>query len=213
MTELHDSKLGEAYRAMLRDRATNRRDCVTPDELVGVVDGTLDEADRVRVLRHVGSCARCRHELEMLRVTADAAAAVARPAWLSRPVLAAAAALVLMIGGIALWQRGGGTGADIPRAGAPGPAPELLVPDEDSVVTTPVRVTWSAVQSARSYQIEILDAAGAPVFSSATSDTTVVVPETVQLEGGAVYRYWVRAMFGDGTEARSRVRRFRIATP
>jgi hypothetical protein len=215
MNEPQDAKLRDAYRAMTRQRGGSRASCVSPDELMAVAEGTLGEADRLRVLTHVGTCERCRYELDMLRTAAEAAShAAARPAWLSGPVLAAAAGLVVLLGGVALWQRGGGVNpdADVLRTG-PHVVPALIAPTTATAAAVPVRLVWSTVVNARRYHVEILDTAGIPLYGATTQDTVVDVPATVPLVTGAEYRYWVRALLSDGTEARSEFRRFHISTP
>ena len=90
---------------------------------------------------------------------------------------------------------------------------ELTCARPDSAATLPVRLVWSSVVNARRYQVEILDSAGNPLYAATTVDTAGEVPVTVPLAAGAVYRYWVRALLVDGTEARSEVRRFHVANP
>ena len=212
MSKPQDATLREAYRAMTRQRAGSRASCVSAEELLGVAEGTLAEPDRLRVLSHVGSCDPCRYELDMLRTAAEAASHAARPAWVGRPILAAAAGLIVLLGGVGLWLRGGVPDAEVLRTGTSA-VPALLSPRADSAAALPVRLVWSSVVNARRYQVEILDTAGSPLYVATIVDTVADVPVTVPLAAGAVYRYWVRALLVDGTEARSDFRRFQVTTP
>jgi hypothetical protein len=108
------------------------RECEYADLLAEVATGAASGPERARVLRHLNSCGDCRRDLEQLTRVADEVllaapvrespagfegavldriAALSRPArvtglrrWL-RPALAAAAAVVLAIGGAGVvWQ-------------------------------------------------------------------------------------------------------------
>jgi hypothetical protein len=212
MNDFPDPGLRDAYRALLERRRGSRRDCVSPEELLGVVDGTVTEAERLRTLKHVGSCARCREELEMLRLTAAVASRVARPQWRSRPLLAAAASIALVVAGAALLTRGATTSGDVERVGAAG-AVALLEPAADLPVARPVTLLWAAVPEARRYDVEVLDRDGAPVYVTSTRDTLLTLPDSVPLAAGGDYRWWVRALTSDGNERASLIRRLRVATP
>jgi hypothetical protein len=207
---LHDDDIERAYRTMLRNRGNDRRDCVEPEALLGIVEGKLPELERLAVLRHVGSCEPCRRELEMLRLTADVAAQAERPAWQQRASwLAAAAALVVIAGGVALWNRSaGGPGVDIPRSGV-ATALALVAPADSAVAPLPLAFAWARVPGARNYALEVVDTQGAPAFSVTTSDTTVTLDRS-RLRANEDYRWWVVAGMADGAELRSAVRRLRI---
>jgi len=209
--ELNDQALERAYRTMLerRAKAQDRRECATPEEVLAVVEGKAPEPERVRILRHVGSCALCHKELELLRLTADVVHEVARPQWTSKPVLAAAAGVVLVLGGVALWSsRGGPGGGDIERGAG---AIELLLPAEDTAVSRPLTLVWASDPAASRYQLELLDRNGSPMYVVETHDTVAAVPDSVKLEPGGEYRWWVRSARLDGTQPASTVRRLRIA--
>jgi len=213
MNAINDQTLERTYRAMLERRAKgqDRRACATPEELLAVVEGKAPEPERVRILRHVGSCALCHKELELLRLTADVVEQVARPQWTSRPVLAAAAGVVLLIGGVALWSRRGGVGGSGTEIERGTGAIALMSPREDSAVTRPLTLIWASDSGTPRYQLELLDRDGSPLYLMTTRDTTAAIPDSVPLEPGKEYRWWVRALRADGTQPASTVRRLRIA--
>jgi hypothetical protein len=206
---VNDEKLRSAYETHLLNRAERRADCVSPDALLAIVENTAPESERLQTLRHVGSCRSCRAELDLLHSAGAAAEeAVAPPLW-RRPRLLAAAVAVLFVGAVALWQTVRGT-PDLPRAGVVD-APRLLAPAEDMKATNPVTLVWSALPSARRYEVEILRATGEVVFERATSDTVLAVPDHT-LSAGEDYRWWVVAVLREGTRA-SPTRRLRLITP
>lgn len=105
---MNEEQLRAAYRRAMDARPHDRSGCPAPDALAAVIEGTASEAERFETLRHIGSCAACRADFELLRTAGDVAERVMRPWWTTRPVMALAAALVLAVGGVALWQRSGG---------------------------------------------------------------------------------------------------------
>jgi hypothetical protein len=210
MHDVSDEQLRGAYRQMLSRRTANRRDCASPEELLGIIEGRLSEGERLRVLRHVGTCASCHKELELLRLAADVAHHVEQPRRLSMPVLAAAASVVLVMGGVALWSRNGTDVGNIDRGAG---AIELLVPAPDSAVSAPLTLIWASATDAPRYEVELLDRDGKPVYVLTTRDTAAAIPDSVRLQPGNEYRWWVRALKPDGSQPASTVRRLRIARP
>lgn len=92
--------------------------------LAAVASGAASAAERAEVLAHVGQCPECAYVLGQLR-RETAAAAVARPArsWVKWSSLAAAAAVLVIVGGVLL--RGPyGARPGPSAAGAPGLAAE-----------------------------------------------------------------------------------------
>lgn len=211
---MNDEMLQTAYGRLLAERGADRAECSTPEALRAVVEGTADEAERLRILRHVGRCRHCRTELDLLRAAGDAARLAARPAWRVAPVwAAAAAALVVLVGGAVAWQAVRGRSPDAPGVlrddGAA--AVRLLAPDDEGEARLPVTLVWGAVPNARRYEVEVLRPDGAPVFTATTADTAVVVPAAAGLASGVAYRWWVAAALPDGSQPRSLARRLRIA--
>lgn len=207
---MNDGTLRAAYAEVLAGQGGGRSDCLSPETLFALIEGTAPEAERLRALRHVGACRRCRDELELIRLAGDVASRVAtrRVPWRT---LAAAAAVVFVAGGL-LW-RAQPWGEDTPRGAAPSAAVRLLAPGDDGPVPLPLSLAWSPVRGARQYAVEILTPEGTPAFAVATADTAVVVPSAAGLIAGVEYRWWVRATLEDGAQVRSLARRLRLATP
>jgi hypothetical protein len=205
---MNDEELRRAYQRRVAGRPPDRSACPPPDALAAVVDGSASEAERLATLRHVGGCADCRADLDLLRTAVDAAAGDAARWWTSAPALAMAAVLVLAVGGVALWQRSAPPSGDILRNSAAA-AVITVAPGDGAAGVGPVRLVWHAVSDAQRYEVEVLDSAGAPVFQRATADTAV---EVSGLPAGAEYRWWVQARQRDGGQPRSVLRRFRITT-
>ena len=193
---MNDEKLRTAYQAHLESRAGHRADCVAPEELLALVDGTASPEQRMRVLRHVAGCAACRSELDLMRSAGSAAEhAVAAPL-LRNPRALAAATVLVFIGAVAIWQASRGA-PNLPRTGASNSV-QLIAPSEDAAVAAPVKLIWSALPAARRYEVEILRPGGDVVFTSTTSDTTLVVPANALAAGGD-YRWWVVAVLPEGS--------------
>lgn len=209
---MKDETLQAAYAELLDARGDVRAGCVAPAALLAVADGTAPEAERLRTLRHVGSCRHCRADLDLLRTASDAAAYAVRPVQRRTPLLAAAAGIVLLLGGVALWEANRGPVPETLRQ-APTGAVRLLAPPEDSPAAPPVTLAWAPVPDARRYEVEIVRQDGGVVFATTTRDTVLVIPESTALAPGGDYRWWVRAVLADGTQPRSLVRRLRIASP
>jgi putative zinc finger protein len=207
---VNDEQLRAAYqKGMTRGR--DRSACPTGEQLGAIVDGSASEVERLAVLRHVGGCADCRSDLEILRTAAELAERAMKPWWTSRPVLALAAALVVTVGGVALWQQAGGPPGDDIVRNSPSAAVALVAPAEGAVLALPLRFVWSSVPGAVRYELELLDGADNVVVAGTTPDSVFEVTDSGRLTADGEFRWWVRAVLRDGTQPRSAVRRFRIA--
>ena len=133
--ELSDEgRLRELYSASVEEReVVDRANCVDPEAILALVLGEAPEADRMATLDHVMSCPACHRDYEYLSAVEEAGDKTERiagrraPSWRRALPLAAAASLVLAIGGLMLRGRGdegverGGGGRDpVDRAGRPG---------------------------------------------------------------------------------------------
>jgi hypothetical protein len=201
-----DEALRRAYQAGLSARK-DRQDCPSPEALQALVNREGEEATRLAVLDHVMSCAACHRDFELLRSVHVASRS--RPTWRFQPLaLAASIALLVGLGGAALWTRLvperdtlRGTGAQI----------ETLKPAAGAVVSPPLVLAWKPVVGAQSYTIELLTSGGQLGDSWTTSDTSVTVsaPRAKQIAPGS-YAWWVRAHLRDGSERHSSVLRFEL---
>lgn len=203
-------ELRTAYANLLAERDRPGDECVSPDALLAVVEGSASESERLATLRHVGACRTCRAELDLLRTARDAATRTREPA-AGRPRWAAAAAILLLAGGIAVWQATRETGP-APLRDASSASVQLVAPADEAVASLPVQLVWSAVPGAIRYEVEILGPDGGVALAVETTDTVVVVSQAGALVPGVAYRWWVEAELLTGSRA-SLARRLRIATP
>ena len=206
---MNDEKLRAAYETHLLQRVERPADCVAPEALLAIVERTASETERLQTLRHVGACRSCRAELDLLRSAARAAEHAAAPSPWRNPRLLAAAVVLLFAGSVAIWQSSRGA-PDLPRTVAAS-TPQLLAPAEEISPSGPVTLVWSALPSARRYDVEVLRATGEVVFAGSTRDTVLVVPTNTLVAGGD-YRWWVVALLPEGTRA-APARRLRISNP
>lgn len=203
-----DEALRRAYQAGLSPPKRERGDCPSPEGLNALVNREGDEASRLAVLDHVMSCAACRRDFELLR--AVHVAGRSRPTWRYQPLaLAASIALLVGLGGAALWTRLAPTGRDTLRGS--GAQVELIQPAGGAVITPPLVLVWQPVTGARAYTAELLAPDGRLVQSWTTPDTAITVStqDAPPVSPGS-YAWWVRARLPDGSERRSPVVRFEL---
>jgi hypothetical protein len=216
---LTDERLEELYERALAERgAPARADCVSPEAILALIRREGPEARRLETLGHVMSCAACRAEFDLLRAierAGEQTGAVGAPAsrsWATRRWRPAAslalAASVLLAVAVGVWQRvGANDRADVERGASDAVA--LVAPSADAVASAPVRFVWHAVPRARRYELEVLDAAGTPVYAVATTDTIATLANVGRLRAGAEYRWWVRVTDDAGVQRVSPMRRLR----
>jgi hypothetical protein len=197
----------------------------TADQIADVVERRGSEADRLRTLDHIGSCAHCRREFELLRATRVAARQATVSRWPVRTIgLAAAAAIVV---GVTMTLS---HSAGLPlRGAAPSaqPAAPTLPPERGpgsggatQVITliaplgptapTATRFVWHRLAMATTYHVEVLDDSGSVVARTNTSDTVFTAPART-LAPGRVYRWWVQAVV-EGEPLQSGFADFRTTT-
>lgn len=200
---MDDELLRRAYADGVLRSGRSRSTCVDPSQLVALVEGAAAEDERIATLRHVGSCAHCRREFDLIRTAADAATGHAGSQWRGRALLVAAS-LVFIAFGFVLWQvfsePGGNALRDGPRSDV-----QLLAPRGDVPANVPVTLVWSAVLGAVRYEVEILQPDGTTVLAETTGDTVLAVPDLIGLSPAGEYLWWVTVVLRDGSRARSTV--------
>jgi uncharacterized protein YbaR (Trm112 family) len=209
--ELTATRLQELYAKVLarRGKQIDATRCVSPEDLLGLVRREGPEDRRLEVLDHVMACPECRKELELLQAIEAAGAAMAEPSparsWSRRWLpLALAASVVLALGiSLAVRQR---VPDDINRGGAA--SIQLVAPDAEVAAAQPIAFTWHPLSGAGRYRLELLDSSDAVVFSTETSDTTLLLPAG-RLRAGGTYRWWVRDAT-PGAQRSSALRRLRV---
>jgi hypothetical protein len=215
MNDTQLTELRRTYAALLRTRASEQRPPDIPlERLLALVEGKGSDSERLATLDEVMQHPSTVRELEVLRAVAanrDASRGIAAlvPRWrVTIPLLAAAALMIVAVP--AVLRRNGSTG-DITRAAIQNPV--LVAPAEEPLAQESRTFRWRAVPGARAYTLEILTAAGTPVFTTRTSDTTVTIASDVRLGPGVEHRWWVASELADGTQRRSALRRLRVRAP
>jgi hypothetical protein len=205
------TRLQDLYSQALARRNAASGACVSPEDLLALVRQEGPEARRLEVLDHVMGCRECHREFELLQALEVAARGgqprVVRSISRRMVPLALAASLLLAVGiGLAVRERAGSE--DIPRGGAH--QLDLLTPPSEVAPGQPITFSWRTVPSAQRYQLEVLDATGAAIFSEFTPDTSLIWSAD-RLRPGASYRWWVRDVT-PGAELNSAVRPLRVRT-
>ena len=204
---MNDHELQHIYRGLTKANAPNDASCLAPEDVMRLAAGELPEAESLRALEHVAACRWCRADLELASAVAAAGRALERR-WRPAPWLVLAASVVLLVGGVTLWR-----GLVAPE--------DVLRGDIDRVtLVTPVgtvpaaaaeRLVWREIEGA-TYEIEILDPAGAVAFGATTADSTVRIPADA-LVPGAAYHWRVSALLPNGRRLRSAAAPLTVTRP
>lgn len=202
---MNDERLKDVYTGIVESRTvTDRAACPETEAIRDLVERRGVENARLAVLDHVMACARCSREFELLR-SVDRAAATHGLRSLPRSRLALAASVLLVLTATVIWRS---TGTRQPTFRGDVDAVTLVGPTGDTDAGAPLRLTWLSAGPDVGYEIEILDESGTPRYATVTSDTTIVVPDTVGLAVGAIYRWWVQATLPDARTVRSTMSSF-----
>ena len=186
------------------------------DVLAAYVDGALPAAERRNAEEHLADCATCRDEL--VGISRLAAGHAPGRSWLRLATsVAAVAAAAIAFAVLGPWRVAPGPGTpsgDRMRestlvGGASGRGVAVVAPAEgDTVRSDTVRFTWRPVAPNAAYLLKLADETSV-VWTKDTADTTVVLPDSVALEHGRSYHWWVDALTADGRVASTGVRQFR----
>lgn len=183
-------------------------DCLAPDELLAALAGRLDGPRHERALQALAECPRCAAVAQIARdlqagpdtaSPRDAVAgAVARPplrrAWPLRWAGAAAAVLVLGLAGLLLMPAR--VPEQIPEQVLRGAADAAVTPASGSALrAAPAQLSWSTVDQATAYRVEIFDAAAESLWrSERVAATSLELPADLRARlGRGTYLWRVRA--------------------
>ena len=186
------------------------------DVLAAYLDRALPAGERRVAEDHLAECAACRDELVSLSKLVVDRARVRQWPRLGVSVAAVAAAVIAfaMIGPWRAASRPSTAPADRMREspladGASRRAVAVVTPAEGDIVRPgTVRFTWHPVAPNASYLLKVADDTSVR-WRIDTADTTVALPDSVQLERGRSYNWWVDALTAEGRVASTGVRRFR----
>jgi hypothetical protein len=195
-----DPALRDAYRALMRDNPGTHVDEATWDR---IVSGELDDHRRTELFDHITACNRCaaiwRGVLSLQEEAAkEGLMASEIPWWKSRLApLAAAAALVIAIGGVMIMRQ---PGTDTLRSTAGLATVEglMMAYAADGMPT----LVWTPVPDATRYRVEVFTDDGRPVWDRETATPPFRWPDDQPRAKGA-YRWRVDALNGDTVTARS----------
>jgi len=158
-------------------------------EVAAYLDGTLPPSNRVRIEAHAQECEVCRHEL--IEVARLLRTRPRRHGWhLPIGVAAAAAAVALFL--------------VLPRPATEPGSPEYREPAVTTtvppavvgprgVITAAQMFVWTAVPHADPYRLALFDDTGRVLWETQTSDTSVLLPDSIRLRPGASYLWKVEA--------------------
>ena len=208
--------------------------CPGSAALAALADGTLGEPSRTPVVAHVAGCEECLDTVEMLvrmdgggvpvlpaDLKAAALAIVPRPSvqrrW--RPVLAAAATVILGVGG---WYY-------VQQRALVVPGPHAIAEDRvrnaqsDSQLPHVVRpaagqrvrgnalsIEWRQTSAALAYRVRVMRDDGQLLWERETPETTTVIPQGVSLPSGVPLYVTVTAVLPDGKTTRAPAVRFEL---
>lgn len=167
---------------------------LTDDQLLAYLERTTDEVGRGRADAHLAGCERCRAEL--LAVTRVRRATRQRR-WVTLVLPAAAAAVfVLFFLSPSVPDAGRSTAL---RSAAAGSAFRVIAPaDGDTVGPGPITFVWNAAEENARYRFTLTNTAGDDVVTADGVDTTYTLRDTVILEAGQPYFWYVDVLFADG---------------
>ena len=188
------------------------------DVLAAYLDGALSAAERRVAEDHLAECATCRDELVgMSKLVADSARVRRWPRLAGSVAAVAAAAIAFAV--VGPWRAVPGPSTDsgdrmresTPVDGASRRAVAVVTPAEgDTVTPRTLRFAWRPVAPNATYLLKLADTSSVR-WKIDTADTTVALPDSVQLERGRSYTWWVDALTADGRVATTGVRQFRTS--
>lgn len=192
-----------------------RTEHLTADQLAAYLDRALEASEQRQVEGHLADCHQCTAEL--LAVGRVLRSHRGRRWWYVGPPLAAAAAaaaiLFLVVNPISRPEAGG---PPLRGVGEPARAGALqvsaILPLSGGVVQRgALTFVWGAAAPDARYHVTLTDALANEIWSGDTSDTLLVLPESVSLDPGATYLWYVDALLLDGQSATTRAQSFTVA--
>ena len=196
--------------------ATNRDGLahLSDGELAGYLDHDLTPDERHRAETHIDECASCRREMIALsritRANVPAGKAGAHRVRWWMPAAAAAVVVALALPSLTSNARLPGSTERAPRVADTDGRPRFTIvsPADDSTATAPLVFTWRAA-TADVYRISVLAEAGEPVWTAETNDTTIALPDSISLETGRVYFWYVEGI-ANGIVASTGIHRLQV---
>ncbi len=200
---MSDEPLRKAYeRGLPRGTGRAPRYGVAAERFRKLVEREGSEEDRLHTLDSLLSTAEGRRELDIVW----AAARAARPRRSSMRIWMAAASVLLAVSITGTWWLAR-PGDDVLR-GADSPI-TLVSPVGEAGATS--RFVWRTIPEADRYLLVVVDSAGNDVFAMETRDSSVSLPDSVRLDAGREYLWWVQATTRTGASVTAVTQRVRIS--
>ena len=189
------------------ERSGDRAVHLSPGDVARYVEKRATMDERGVIERHLNECDDCRAEI--IQVARFARGGARRRVVVAVPVAAAAALLVWLLSG----PPAGDADPNRLRAGSEGlQRIEAVTPAEERVIRTDtVAFLWRSAGPGAQYSINITDTRGDPVHQALVADSVFVITIDALRGHGAVFFWYVDAVFPDGSTASTRVRRFSLS--
>ena len=189
---------------------------LTDIEMAAMAEGSASTRTVEQMQAHLAECDECRGLLvDVTRLASLMPVLPSRTPTVAWGVVGLAAAGLLTIGLLtALTSRSVQT-PQIASERTPAGEREsvrTLLPEGVVSELHRLRFVWAADGDV-SYRLTVTDATGGPVWATTTTDTTVVLPDSVLLAPGSRYYWYVDALHLDGSSATSGRREFATGSP
>jgi hypothetical protein len=191
---------------------------LSSEDIAAYIDGAVSDAGREQLESHLAECEECRRELVEVKATLRRVRRT--PDWrIITPAAVAAAAVIALLtlppllsdSDSARDTRMRGPDEAVRRESVPLIA--VVSPQDESTIeiTEAPEFHWRAPAADASYQLTLSDDVGGIVWTLSTTDTLVTLPDSVMLEPGSIYYWYVDALLADGRSATTEVLQFMTA--
>ena len=181
---------------------------LTAEDVAAFLDRHITAAERAAVEAHLVDCRVCRDEVTSVRRLMRTGPTVRRfiiPAGLAAAAAIAFVALTLGRGSDLANER---VRSEIPVE-SEGAIETWLPADNDTISPARPVMVWSSIAGEPTYRFTLTDASGQPLWTSATADTSVILPPQIILQPRQTYFWYVDALRANGRAASTGVRRFK----
>src|SRR5690349_3303277 len=171
------------------------------EQLAAFLERRLRGSERQVVIEHLADCAECRHDVTTTSRVLSSARAFRRRRFIQPIVGVMAASLVVTLVSRLLTSPADRTGEErLQRVNEPDAISPIVVvfPSNGAASGRNTVLMWRADAPSALYKVAVLDSAGSVKWSERTTDTSVVIPDTVRLSAGATYYWTVDALRQDG---------------
>ena len=189
---------------------------LTDIEIAAMADGTRSNRTVPQLQAHLAQCDECRGLLVDVTRLADLASEAPRETrGFSLRMAGLAAAAVFAISLPLLYPAMSVPTREVAseRTGAvERQSIRTLMPGGVVNDSHRLRFAWSGEQDA-SYRLTLTDATGGPVWLTTTTETSTILPDSIHLDVGARYYWYVDALHLDGSSVTSGRREFTTGPP